>query len=79
MVKNLPASAGDMRDAGSIPGSGRYSAGGYGNSLQYSYLKNPIDRGAWWTIVHGIPKSDATEVTEHVHMHILDVYTSKTD
>ena len=79
MVKNLPASAQDMRDAGLIPGSGRPSAEGCGNLLQYSYLKNPIDRGAWWTIVHRIPKSDATEVTEHVHMHIFDVYTSKTD
>ena len=40
MVKNLPASAGDKRDAGSIPGSGRSPAGGHGNPLQYSYLKN---------------------------------------
>ena len=46
MVKNSPANAGDLRDVGSIPGSGRSSGGGYGNPLQYSYLKNPMDRGA---------------------------------
>ena len=44
VVKNLPANAGD---AGSIPGSGRYPEGGHGNSLQYSCLENPVDRGAW--------------------------------
>ena len=46
VVKNTPAHAGDMRDAGSIPGSGRSPGGGYGNPLQYSCLKNPTDRGA---------------------------------
>ena len=46
MVKNSPANAGDLRDVGSIPGSGRSSGGGHGNPLQYSYLKNPMDRGA---------------------------------
>ena len=71
MVKNLLASAGDMRDAGLIPGSGRSPVGGYGNSFQYSYLENPIDRGAWWATVHRIKKPDATEATEHAYMHIL--------
>ena len=46
-VKNLPAKAGDVRDTGSILGSGRSSGGGHGNPLQYSCLENPIDRGAW--------------------------------
>ena len=46
VVKNTPANAGDMRDAGSIPGSGRSLGGGYGSPLQYSCLKNPMDRGA---------------------------------
>ena len=46
MVKNSPANAGDLRDVGSIPGSGRSSGGGHGNPLQYSYLTNPMDRGA---------------------------------
>ena len=45
-VKNVPANAEDVGDAGSIPGSGRSPGGGHGNRLQYSYLKNPMDRGA---------------------------------
>ena len=57
MVKNLPANAGDIRDAGSIPGSGRSPGEGNGNRLQYSCLENPMDRGAWRAIVHGVTKS----------------------
>ena len=57
VVKNPPANAGDTRDAGSIPGSGRSPGDGNGNSLQYSCLGSPMDRGAWWTIVHGVKKS----------------------
>ena len=53
-VKNLLANAGD---AGSILGSGRSPGGGHGNPLQYSCLENPMDRGAWWATVHGVPKS----------------------
>ena len=44
MVKNLPANAGDIKDAGSIPGLGRSPGGRHGNSLQYSCLENPMDR-----------------------------------
>ena len=47
VVENPPANAGDKRDAGSIPGLGRSPGGGYGNSVQYSSLVNPMDRGAW--------------------------------
>jgi len=57
VVKNLPASAGDIRDAGSIPGLGRSPGGGHGNPLQYSCLQNPMDRGAWRATVHGVTKS----------------------
>ena len=57
VVKNLSATARDMRDAGSIPGSGRSPGGGHGNPLQYSCLENPMDRGAWWATVHGVAKS----------------------
>ena len=57
MVKNVPASAGDIRDMGSIPGSGRSPGGGHGNPLQYSCLENPVDRGPWRAIVHGAAKS----------------------
>ena len=48
VVKNLPANAGDRRDMGLIPGLGRFPGGGLGNPLQYSCLKNPMVRGAWW-------------------------------
>ena len=59
VVKNLAANAGDIRDVGLIPGLGRSPGEGYGNPLQYSCLENPMDRGAWWAIVHGVPKSQA--------------------
>ena len=53
VVKNLPASAGDIRDVGSVPGSGRFPEEGHGNPLQYSCVENSLDRGAWWATVHG--------------------------
>ena len=53
MVKNLLANARDAGDVGSIPGLGRSPGEGNGNSLLYSYLGNPMDRGAWWATVHG--------------------------
>ena len=56
LVKNLPANAGDARDEGSIPELGRSPGGGNGNLLQYSCLGNPMDRGAWQTIVYGVAK-----------------------
>ena len=52
-VKNPPANAGE---AGSIPGLGRSPGEGNGNRLQFSCLGNPMDRGAWWAIVHGVIK-----------------------
>ena len=57
MVKNLPANARDMRDSGSIPGSGRAAGGGHGSPLQFSCLENPMDRRAWHTTVHRVAKS----------------------
>ena len=57
MVKNPPADAGDVRDVGLIPGSGRYLGEGHGNPLQYSCLENPMDRGDWRTILHRATKS----------------------
>ena len=55
-------SARNARDAGSIPGSGRSPGGGHGNSLQYSCLENPMDRGAWRASVHRVAKNqDMTE------------------
>ena len=63
VVKNLPANAGDRRDAGLIPGSERSPEGGHGSPLQYSCLENPMDRGVWQALVHKIAESDMTEVT----------------
>ena len=57
MVKNLPVNARDIRDVGSVPGSGRSPGGGNGNPLQYSCLENPMDRGAWWAAGHSVTKS----------------------
>ena len=62
VVKNLPANAGDINNAGSIPGLGR-APGGHGNQLQYSCLKNPLDREAWQATVHRVTMLDMTEVT----------------
>ena len=64
MVKNLSENAGDLRDTGLIPGSGRSPRGGHGNPLQYSCLENPMDRGAWQATVQGGHKElDMTKVT----------------
>ena len=54
VVMNLPTNAGDRRYMGSIPGSGRSPGGGNDNLLQYSCLKNPMDRGAWKAADQGI-------------------------
>ena len=57
VAKILPANVGDIRDAGSIPGSGRTPGGGHGNLVQYSRLEDPMDRGTWWVTVHGVAKN----------------------
>ena len=57
VVKNPPATAGDTRDAGLIPGLGRSSGEKNGNLLQYSCLENSMDRGAWQAAVHGVSES----------------------
>ena len=56
MVKNLPASAGDVRNVGSVPGLGRSPGGENGNPLQYSCLENPMNRGTWWATVHRVKR-----------------------
>ena len=75
-VKNPPANAGDIREAGSIPGLGRSSREGHGNPPQYSCLENPIDRGTWRAIVHGVTKSQTQlkllnmHTCTHVNMYV---------
>ena len=71
MEKNVPASAGDVRDSSSIPGSGRSPGGGHGTPLQYSCLENPMDRGAWWATVHRVTKSQTRlkQLSTHSHIH----------
>ena len=54
VVKNPPANARDVREAGSFPESGRFPGEGHSNPLQYSCLENPIERGAWQAIVHRV-------------------------
>ena len=64
-AKNLSANAGDIS---LIPGSGRFPGGEHGNPPQHSSLENPMDRGAWWTTVHGVGKSQTRlkQVSRHV-------------
>ena len=64
VVKRPPASSGDARDVGLIPGWERCPGGGNGSPLQHSCLEHPVDRGAWWAPVHGAAESDST-ATEH--------------
>ena len=63
MVKNSPVNAGEAGDAGSILGSGKSPGEENVNLLQYSCLENPMDRGAWWAVVHRVGESDMIEVT----------------
>ena len=74
--KKLPAKAGDLRDAVLIPESGRSAGGGHGKLLQYSCLKNPMDRGAWQATVHGVTQSQ-TRLSDLVqHDTVLRIHTS---
>ena len=70
VVKNLRANAGGTGDSHSIPGSGRSPRGGHGNSLQYSSLENPMDKGAWKPTVHRITKSQTQvkRLTTYSHL-----------
>ena len=72
MVKRPPASAGDIRDVVSIPGSGRSPGRGHGNPLQYSCLENPMDRGAWRAAVHGLAKSQTRLKQLSMHTRMTD-------
>ena len=73
MVKNPAADAGDTGEAGSIPGSGRSPGRGNSNPLQYSWLENSTDRGAWQSAVQskGSKTAGHDRATEHTHTHRL--------
>jgi len=68
VVKNLPANAGDVRDTGLIPGLGRSPGEGHGNPLQYSWLENLIDKGAWWATVLRITESQTWHSDIGLHL-----------
>ena len=80
LVKNPPANAVDIRDAGSIPESGRSPGGEHGNPLWYSCLENPMDRGAWGATVHRVAKSGTwmKRLSTHTHTH-THTYTDRQD
>ena len=73
VVKNLPANAGDPREAGSIPGSGRGPGGGNGNPLLSSSLGNSMDRGAWEATVQGVTKSRTQLKQLSVHAYKVPI------
>ena len=77
MVKNLSANARNVKDSGSIPGSGKSPGGEHGNPLQHSCLENPVDRGAWWGQSIGLKEPDMTEGMEHAGMQ-KSIFSSNT-
>ena len=74
VVKNSSASIGDVRDTGLSPGSGKTTGGEHGLPLQYSCLKNPMDREAWRAIVHEVAKNQTLLKRPRVHAHIANCY-----
>ena len=70
-VKNVPGNVGDTGDLGLIPGSERSPGEGNGNPLQYSCLGKPMDRGAWWDIVHGVALSTHTYINVYAVLCLL--------
>ena len=69
VVKKAPTNTGDKRASSSIPRSGRSPREGHGNTLQYSCLKNPMDRGAWQATVHGVTESHRQLKQLSMHAH----------
>ena len=79
-IENPPVDAGDARDVGSIPGSGRCPEGSHGNLFQYSCLQNLMDRGAWQATVHRVTKSWTwMKQLKHAHVHTKNVVKPSVD
>ena len=76
VVKNPPFNAGDVREVGSVRGSGKSPGGEHGNPLQYSCLENPMDRGDWQAIVNRVTESHTTEVTSQAGTHVYITHLS---
>ena len=74
VVENFPASAGEVREVGSIPGSGKSLGGGYGNPLQYSCLENPMDRGARWAVVRRVTNSQTRRKQLSMYAYVHRTY-----
>ena len=74
VVNNLTASAGDIVDRGSIPGSGRSPAVGHGDPLHYSCLENPMDNGGWWATFHRVAHSQTRLKRLSRHTYIFGKY-----
>ena len=68
MIKNPPANAGNIREAGSTLGLGRSPGVGNGTPLHYSCLESPVGRGAWWATVHGLTRE--SDMTEHTKVKV---------
>ena len=78
VIKNLPATnAGDTRDEGSIPRSGRSHGGGHGNPLQYSFLENPMDRETMQATVHKVKKNRTQLKQLSTHVHAFFCHSSR--
>ena len=77
LIKNLPANAGDIRDAGLIPGLGRSPGRGNSNPLQYPCLENCMDRGDLQATVHGVAKSwtQLKQLSMHIYLALVDGIT----
>ena len=71
VVKNPPVSAGNVRDVGSVPGSGGSHGGGHGNPLQYSCLENPMDAGAWRAVICRVAESQTRLKQLNTHACIM--------
>ena len=74
VVKNTPVNAGETGDASLIPEWGRSPGEGHGNPLQYSYLENPMDRGAWWATVHTFTHDLSNSVHKYMFKMIGQIF-----